>query len=179
MVDLHSVVVPKASSALQALSVVTILRVPHVALREMTRLHPAIAEAFWRECVVDAAVLAEWVVNVGRRDARGRLAHLICEIAYRIEGAGHSVGLFVPFPVTQGQMADMVGLTPVHVNRMLKRLRDDEVVDVRSGTIRILDWTRLLDVADFDPAYLHLPETDGAPADETEADRPIRPALSS
>ncbi|MEA3039211.1 MAG: hypothetical protein QOE79_1724, partial [Sphingomonadales bacterium] len=80
MVDLHSVVAPDACSALQALSVTTILRVPHEALREAARRYPAIAEAFWRECVVDAAVLAEWVVNVGRRDARSRLAHLICEI---------------------------------------------------------------------------------------------------
>jgi CRP-like cAMP-binding protein len=156
MVDLHSVVAPDACSALQALSVTTILRVPHEALREAARRYPAIAEAFWRECVVDAAVLAEWVVNVGRRDARSRLAHLICEIACREAGAGENVGSDFPFLANQTHLADMTGLTSVHVNRSLRVLRDDNVVDVRSRMVRILDWNRLVEIGDFDSDYLRL-----------------------
>jgi CRP-like cAMP-binding protein len=156
MVDLHSVVAPDACSALQALSVATILRVPHEALRETARRYPAIAEAFWRECVVDAAVLAEWVVNVGRRDARSRLAHLICEIACREAGAGENVGSDFPFLANQTHLADMTGLTSVHVNRSLRVLRDDNVVDVRSRMVRILDWKRLVEIGDFDSDYLRL-----------------------
>ena len=156
MVDLHSVVAPDACSALQALSVATILRVPHEALRAVARRYPAIAEAFWRECVVDAAVLAEWVVNVGRRDARTRLAHLLCEIACRVEGAGEKVGFVVPFPATQTHMADMTGLTSVHVNRSLRALRNDNVVEVRDRMIHIQDWQRLVEIGDFDGDYLRL-----------------------
>lgn len=156
MVDLHSVVAPEACSALQALSVATILRVPHAALRDAARRHPAIAEAFWRECVVDSAVLAEWVVNVGRRDAKSRLAHLICEVACRVEGEGEKVGFSFAFPATQAHIGDMTGLTPVHVNRTLRGLRAENVVNLHARMVRILDWKRLVEIADFDRAYLRL-----------------------
>ena len=156
MVDLHSVVAPDACSALQALSVATILRVPHEALRDAARRYPAIAEAFWRECVVDSAVLAEWVVNVGRRDAKSRLAHLICEIACREAGGGENVGSSFPLLATQAHLADMTGLTPVHVNRSLRALRDDKIVDVHARMVRVLDWERLVETGDFDSGYLRL-----------------------
>jgi len=156
MIDLHSVVAPDACSALQALSVATILRVPHAALRDVARRFPAIAEAFWRECVVDAAVLAEWVVNVGRRDAITRLAHLLCEIACRAERNGEKVGFVVPFPATQTHMADMTGLTSVHVNRTLRTLSKENAAEVRGRMIHILDWKRLVEMGDFDATYLRL-----------------------
>jgi CRP-like cAMP-binding protein len=73
MPDLHSVVQPTATSALQALSTSTLLQVPHAALRAVAAAHPAIAEALWRDCMVDSMILAQWVVNVGRRDARSRV----------------------------------------------------------------------------------------------------------
>ena len=156
MVDLHSVVAPDACCALQALSVTTILRVPHEALRAAARTFPAIAEAFWRECVVDAALLSEWVVNVGRREAKSRLAHLMCEIACRVDGSGQKTGCVIPFPATQTHIADMTGLTPVHVNRTLGALRAQDIVDVRNQGIRILDWERLVAVGDFDGDYLRI-----------------------
>jgi CRP-like cAMP-binding protein len=156
MVDLHSVVAPDACSALQALSVSTILRVSHDLLRDVAHRFPAIAEAFWRECVVDSAVLSEWVLNVGRRDARTRLAHLLCEIACRTERSGDKIGPAVPFPATQTHIADMTGLTPVHVNRVLRLLAKENAVEVRARMIHILDWKRLVEIGDFDGAYLRL-----------------------
>ena len=163
MVDLHSVVAPHACSALQALTVSTILRVPHAALREAARRHPAIAEAFWRECVVDAAVLAEWVVNVGRRTARARIAHLLCEVACRVERRSRPSGRFA-FPATQVHIGDMVGLTSVHVNRTLQDLRKDRLIDMRRRTVEILDWDGLAEAGEFEPDYLLLdPETGDAP----------------
>jgi CRP-like cAMP-binding protein len=172
MVDLHSVVVPGASSALQALSVATILRVPHQALREVARTFPAIAEAFWRECAIDAAVLAEWVVNVGRRSARCRLAHLLCEIACRVEGSGKQVGFAVSFPATQYHLADMTGLTSVHVNRTLRDLRNENVVSLQGRMIHILDWKRLTKIGEFDPTYLHL-ESGANDSAEAEAEAEV------
>lgn len=152
MADLHSVVAPDSGSALQALAVTTMIRVPHSALREAARQYPAIAEAFWRECVVDAAVLAEWIVNVGRRDARARAAHLLCEMACRYEAAEPDFRF--GFPATQTHLADMLALTPVHVNRTLKGLRQDNLVDVHNRIVRILDWRGMIDVGEFDPSYL-------------------------
>lgn len=154
MTDLHSVVQPTCTSALQALSVATILCVPHKALRFAAARYPAIAEALWRDCAIDARILAEWVVNVGRRSAVMRIAHLLCEIAVRLGAAPSDREIVYPFAVTQVQLGDATALTPVHVNRSLKRLRDDGIVDVCGRTVRIPIWDDLVEVADFDPNYL-------------------------
>jgi CRP-like cAMP-binding protein len=156
MVDLHTVVVPEAPAAVQALVTSTILKVPHSALRELAGQHPGVAEAFWRQCVVDAAILSEWVVNVGRRDARSRMAHLFCELACRSGRQAEDDQFEFNFPISQSQLADMVGLTPVHVNRTLKGLREDRIVGVVNRLVRISNWDRLAQIGEFDPAYLRL-----------------------
>jgi CRP-like cAMP-binding protein len=164
MVNLNSVVAPEACSALQALSVATILRVPHEALRIAARCYPAIAEAFWRESAVDAAVLAEWIVNVGRRNTKSRTAHLLCEIACRVDGMGEKDGARIAFDATQTHIADMTGMTAVHVNRTLQALKREGIAEVHSKAIHILDWRRLTRVGDFDPAYLRIARpAQGAP----------------
>lgn len=156
MADLHSVVQPRGCSALQALSTVTILRVPHRALRAAAARHPAIAEAFWRDSSVDAAILSQWVVNVGRRDARTRIAHLLCEMAVRYKGDAAGNEIVFEFPVTQFHLADATGLTAVHVNRTLKALRDAGLAVISGRTVHILDWGELVTVGEFDPAYLQI-----------------------
>lgn len=154
MADLHSVVQPKGCSALQALSTLTMLRVPHRAVRAAAGRYPAIAEALWRDSSVDAAVLSQWVVNVGRRDARTRIAHLLCEMAtrYKAHASGNQVSF--EFPATQIHMADAAGLTAVHVNWTLKSLRNAELVAICGRTVHILDWDELARIGEFDPAYL-------------------------
>ena len=104
---------------------------------------------------VDAAILAEWVVNVGRRDARARIAHLLCELVERLRkiGAGQE-GMF-DFPLTQEQLADATGLTAVHTNRTLQSLRKDGLIQLTAKSLTVLDWDRLREVADFDELYLH------------------------
>lgn len=154
MADLHSVVQPEGTSALQALSTTTILRIPHASLRTLAARFPAIAEAFWRDCMVDASILSQWVVNVGRRDARARMAHLLCEMAIRC-GARDKGELQFKFPLTQVHLGNALGLTCVHVNRTLKALRDNGLVTLRGRTVHILDWEALARAGDFDPAYLH------------------------
>lgn len=155
MADLHSVVQPEATSALQALSTATIMRVPHSAVRSTAAAFPAIAEALWRDCMVDAAVLAQWVVNVGRRDAKCRIAHLLCEIATRLGVAPAAGEIMFPFPVTQSQLGDVTSLTPVHVNRTLQTLRREGLADIRHNA-RIFDWDALAEAGDFDPDYLQV-----------------------
>ena len=152
--DLHSVVLPKDQSALQALSTTTILRIPHVALRALAARYPAVAEAFWRDCSVDAAVTAQWVVNVGRRDAKTRIAHLLCEMGVRLGAKPLEGVVSYSFPLTQTHLADATGLTPVHVNRTLKALAADGLVIVSDRMVRILDWEALAEAGEFDPEYL-------------------------
>lgn len=154
MCDLHSVVQPLPTSALQALSVATILRVPHSTIRAVAGRYPAIAEAFWRDCMVDAAVLSEWVVNVGRRDAKTRVAHLICELASRLHAASGTDDFVFDLPINQTQLAEATALTAVHVNRTLQSLRADGLLEWHQRVIRVCKWKALAERAEFDPAYL-------------------------
>lgn len=158
--DLHSTPLPKASCALQSLTRSTIAHVPHDALRRLVDDFPAIAMAFWRDCVVDAAILSKWALNIGRASARQRVAHLLCELSRRYAMIGHDPLRF-PLPATQVHLGDATGLTNVHVNRTLKALSQDGLAIARAGRIEIGDPKALEREADFDPAYLHL--ADGTP----------------
>jgi CRP-like cAMP-binding protein len=156
MADLPSVVSPKAGWALGALTATTVLRLPHAELRRLAAKHPGIAEAFWRDCVADGSLFSEWVVNVGRRAALSRLAHLFCEMAIRCEQAGQGDRRAYPLPITQTDLGDATGLTNVHVNRVLKELRLQAIVELRAGTVTIHDWDKLVSVGDFDSTSLLL-----------------------
>ncbi len=153
MPDLQSTVLTRTTSGLQALGQCTVLRVPHSALRGLAGRYPAIAEAFWRDCVVDASIAFQWLVNIGRRTAAARTAHLICEIACR-SYAVHGRHISFPFPITQIHIADALGLTAVHVNRTLRLLRDEGLVRLTRQDVVIMDWPALAAHADFDPSYL-------------------------
>jgi CRP-like cAMP-binding protein len=166
MADLPSVVSPRSGWALGALTASTILRIAHADLRRLAAKHPGIAEAFWRDCVADGSIFSEWVVNVGRRDALSRLAHVFCEMAIRCDKAGQGDRTSFPLPITQGDLGDATGLTNVHVNRTLKELRTRGLVDLRAGAVTIHDWKQLVSVADFDDAFMLL---DGPSPRITEA----------
>jgi CRP-like cAMP-binding protein len=156
MADLVSLVSPKTGWGLVALTPTTLLSVPHENLRYLTANYPGIAEAFWRDSVADGSIFSEWVVNVGRRDALTRLAHIFCEMAIRSEKAGLGDRRSYPLPATQANLSDATGLTTVHINRTMKELRERSIVDLRGGTVTINDWDLLVSTANFDPAYLLL-----------------------
>jgi CRP-like cAMP-binding protein len=156
MADLPSVVSPKSGWGLSALTSTTVLRLAHTDLRRIAAEQPGVAEAFWRDCVADGSIFSQWVVNVGRRDAISRLAHLFCEMAIRSEQAGEWDRRSFPLPITQTDLGDATGLTSVHVNRTLRELREQSIVELRSGAVTIQDWDRLVQVADFDRAFLLL-----------------------
>jgi CRP-like cAMP-binding protein len=155
MCDLRSVVQPSTASALQALSVSTILRIPHGPIKAAAARYPGLAMAFWRDCMVDASILSEWVMNVGRRDARSRVAHLLCEMAIRLGVVEGGDDVVFDFPVSQAQMADATALTAVHVNRTLQSLRNEGLVEWRTRVVRLPRWNALMATTHFDAAYLH------------------------
>jgi CRP-like cAMP-binding protein len=156
MCDLYSVVQPIPTSALQSLSVSTILCVPHVAIRAVAGRYPALAEAFWRDCMVDAAIMSEWLLNVGSREAKKRVAHLLCEMASRLRATANPDDVVFDLPLTQDQLADATGLTGVHMNRTIQSLRGDGLVEWRSRVARLPRWDAMVALADFDPTYLQL-----------------------
>ena len=156
MVDLRSVVVPKSGQALQALCPTTILRIAHADVRELLARNPALGEAFWRDTIVDAEVLAQWVVNVGSRDAVTRMAHVVCELGLRMERAGQGSRTRFPMQMTQTHLGEVLGLTAVHVNRTLRTLREQGLVSIEKKDVVVPNWDRLADVGEFDASYLKL-----------------------
>ena len=160
MADLHSAVLPTAASALQSIGESIIYRVPHRAILDVAARNPALAQAFWRDCTVDAAVLSQWSLTNARQSATSRIAHLIAELGVRFGIGETRDGTDFEFPLSQLQLGDATNLTSVHVNRMLRQLREAGIVVIKDKRAHILDWTRLRAIGEFDPTYLHLHQAD-------------------
>jgi CRP-like cAMP-binding protein len=125
-------------------------------LQELARSRSGVNQAILVSILVEAAISREWVVNVGRRDARARLAHLLCEFAVRLEAQGLAKDYGYQLPMTQEQLADVLGLTSVHVNRTIKSLEADGLITRNGRSIGFPDWKAMREVADFNQRYLHL-----------------------
>ena len=123
-------------------------------LRGWIEHHPGLGRRLWQDTLVDAAVFREWVVNVGRRPAHARIAHLLCEMVMRMRVAGLAQG-HPSLPITAADLADATGLSVVHVNRVLQELRTKRLVESRGETLAVLDWDGLKHAGGFDPDYLH------------------------
>ena len=154
-VDLQNLFLDVSDHSVQALTDADVAFVPRAAIREAVRSSPAINRAMWIETLIDASIFREWVVNVGRRDSRTRIAHLLCEFSLRLEAAGLSSQHRYELPMTQEQLADAVGLTSVHVNRVLKQLEREGLIERDRRSIRIGNWQRMRHAGDFNARYLH------------------------
>jgi len=154
-VDLQNGLLGVADHSVQSLDRSEIAAVPRAAVLDLVNASPALRMAMWIDTLIDASIFREWVVNVGRRDARARIAHLLCELAFRLEKIGAGRARTFDFPLTQEQLADATGLTAVHTNRTLQSLRKGGLIQLSNGLLRILDWDGLRDVGDFDELYLH------------------------
>jgi CRP-like cAMP-binding protein len=158
IVDLQNSLLGIADHNVQILTASQVAFIPREAIVELAFERPAIGKALWYDTLVDGSIFREWIANVGRRDARTRLAHLLCEYALRLEAAGLGSHREWELPMTQEQLADCTGLTPVHVNRMLKSLANEGLIRRTRRSVTINDWKSLAAAADFDSSYLHLPE---------------------
>jgi CRP-like cAMP-binding protein len=154
--DLHSFLLKRLEHNVAALTPVTIALVPHTAVRDITESNPHLARMLWFSTLLDAAIHREKILSIGRRSAMSRIAHLFCELYVRLGLVELVEGDSYRLPLTQADLADATGLTSVHVNRMLKRLRDDELLTFRGGVVVIHDWPGLQRAAEFDPTYLYL-----------------------
>jgi CRP-like cAMP-binding protein len=153
--DLDAFVGGRMDHSVVALMPSTLAVIPHDALLAVTAAHPRLARALWRETVLDASIFAEWVANIGRRSAPVRVAHLVCETFTRLQQAGLARARGFEWPVTQKQLGDATGLTPVHINRVLRDLRKDGLLTIHGSSVRIDDWEGLKRLSGFDPSYLN------------------------
>ena len=157
VVDLQNSMLQVADHSVQMLTAGTVAMIPREEIIRLTLERPTIGHAMWIDTLVDASIFREWVANVGRRDARTRVSHLLCEFSLRLKVAGLGGETHYELPMTQEQLADATGLTSVHVNRTLKALEREGLIE-RSNprSIHIGDWRKLAEVGDFDSNYLHL-----------------------
>jgi CRP-like cAMP-binding protein len=155
--DLHVTMLGEMDHSITTL---TRAKVAYIARSRMDAVteRPGLAKAFWWSTLVDEAVLRAWIVNVGRRDAFEAIGHLMCELYVRMKNIGLADDHCFELPLTQEELGDALGLTPVHVNRVLQRMRADGLISFKSGLLTILDYARLESAAGFNPNYLHIAE---------------------
>lgn len=156
IVDLQNSLLRRADYDIQALTRCTIAMIPTEALLNLAFERPGAGMAFWTSCLVDAAIFRELAASLGRRDARSRIAHFLCEFGVRSELAGLGSRSAFELPMTQDHIADAMGLTPIHVNRSLRHLDADGLVVRASRSITIPNFEALAAVGDFNTDYLHL-----------------------
>lgn len=154
--DLHGFTLKRLDHSVMALTGCRVALVPHDRIRAITEAHPHLARLWWFTTNMDAAIHREWVLSLGRRSALARVAHLFCELRVRLEVVGLADEGGYALPLTQTDLAECLGLTPVHVNRVLRELRERGLVEFRSRRVAITDLAGLEAAAEFDPGYLYL-----------------------
>jgi CRP-like cAMP-binding protein len=155
-VDLHSLLLKEMDHSVGALTACRVVTFPHRSLVEITEQFPHLTRLLWLLTLLDGSIHREWLVAMGRRSARQQLAHLMCEFCARLDVIGEVSDLTFRLPITQVELGDVLGLSTVHVNRVLQELRGEKLFIWHGQEIHILDWPRLQEVAEFDPRYLHL-----------------------
>ncbi|HEY7809857.1 MAG TPA: Crp/Fnr family transcriptional regulator [Allosphingosinicella sp.] len=154
--DLHSFLLKQLDHNVGSISPVRVGIVPHDRLRAISENYPHLTRMLWFSTLLDSAVHREKILSIGRRDALARIAHLLCELYVRLETVGLAKDHRYTLALTQSDLADASGLTSVHVNRMLKTLRDEGLLTFRGSEVVIHDWAALTRRAEWDAGYLHL-----------------------
>lgn len=155
IVDLQHLLFSRADCSVQTITPATVACISARALLQLAHDRPTISDALWRDTLIDASIFREWVLNVGQRPAKAKIAHMLCEFAARGQAVGLCTGKGFELPMTQEQIGDATGLTSVHVNRTMRALRDEGVISQEGRHIFVADWQRLRKIAGFEPDYLH------------------------
>lgn len=158
MSDIHITLLDHMDHSVGALTPAKIALIPLETIREIYENHIPLSYAFFWSSLISESILREWFVNNTVRPADKRVAHLLCEMLVRHQLAGLTHDNSFHLPLTQAELSDAVGITPVHTNRVLQRLRSEEMISLDKKRLAILDLERLMQFAEFSPSYLHLSE---------------------
>ena len=153
--DFQNVFLNTADHSVQMLTRGQVALVTRAEIQKVARSSPAIGHAILVSILVEASIFREWILNVGRRDAKSRLAHVLCELAVRLDHHGLADEMGYHLPMTQAELADALGLTPVHLNRVIRALELDGLLVRTKRELSFPDWERMRDMADFNDRYLH------------------------
>lgn len=155
-VDLHGMLLKEMDHSVVAMSPCTVVFVPHRELRVLTETAPHLTRLLWMSTTIDAAIQRRMTALIGRHTPVERLGHLLCEIYLRLEAVGEAAEGTFPFPITQTELADLLGLSVVHTNRTVQDLRATKLVTWDHHTITVADFPRLMKMVGFDDNYLNL-----------------------
>ena len=153
--DLHAEVLDEMDHTIGTITPCRIATIPRELMEPLLTATPALTRAFWRAQLIDEGVLRAWIVSMGRRGSMERVAHLILELYVRMRNVGLTSAGSCDLPLTQIVLADSLGLTPVHVNRVLRALRKQGVMELGAGTLSLVNIQELVRIAGFDDNYLH------------------------
>jgi CRP-like cAMP-binding protein len=154
IVDIQGFILGRSHVSIGAVTPISVSQIPRARLERLINDQPAVGRALWQAMAWDNTVLQEWLVGSGRRTSYAQMAHLICEISTRLKATGAARGNRCPFPLTQSDMADILGLSTVHVNRVLQQLRAAGLINLRGGQLEVPDPALLTEAAEFNPSYL-------------------------
>ncbi|MEE4201937.1 Crp/Fnr family transcriptional regulator [Erythrobacter sp.] len=154
-VDLHGFALKSLDHNLVSVGATRIGVVPHDRLTNTMRERPGLARAMWFATLLDAAIHRKWIQMLERLDAPRRIAHIYCELQTRLGLVGRAVPRALRAPFTQLDLGDMCGVSAVHANRAVSKLREIELAEIRRGTLYTRDWDALRKYAQFDPSYLY------------------------
>jgi CRP-like cAMP-binding protein len=161
--DLQSIHLKTMDHSSQTLTPSTVGFITHETIDDLCARYPRIAGALWRDTLIDAAIFRELMINIGRREAYARTCHLLCELLTRMRAVGLAQDHTCVLPISQGELADALGTSAVHANRVLQDIRKDKLIRLTKSTLTVLEWEGLKRAGEFDPTYLHL-ESDQAAA---------------
>ncbi len=154
--DLEAVMRGRADYGVGALTRCVLGEIPAIKVADLTTADPGLARALWRRLLRDEAISREWLVGMGCRSALERVAHLLCEFRARLSAVGLTTGDTFELRLTQTELGDLMGLSTVHVNRVLQQLRRTGLIELSTNRISFLDVSAMEAVAGFDPAYLQM-----------------------
>lgn len=155
-VDLHAYPLKVLDHDVATMTAATVAIVPHVELDALTQELPAMMRKLWFSTLIDAAIHRAWLFRFGRLEAIGRVAHFISETNVRLMSAGLSDGRRFALGLTQNDLAEICGLTNVHINRVMRQLREERLCVFRSSLVEILEPEQLAIRGQFDPDYLYI-----------------------
>lgn len=155
-VDLQTLFFDETDHALVAHEPTVVAYVPHGALTELCDHHPHLAKMLWHDTLVDSAIFREWAMNIGHRRAPQRMGALFLECEARLAAIGRAREGKFELKLTQQELASALGLSLVHCNKSLRRLREEKLVVTSNRQIYLPDRAALIKMVGFDPAYLHL-----------------------
>jgi CRP-like cAMP-binding protein len=155
MPDSQGLFIEKMDHAVCAIGPARIASIPHQELLAMFERQPSVGFAIWRETLIDAAIFREAITSNSARTRPARMGHLFCELFYRARASGLAKGNTFAAPISLVQLGETLGMSIANVNRALEDLRKSRTMEFQRGLLHIENWERLIEMAQFNPDYLH------------------------